>query len=130
MSKFFTWKMTKDQCKDTGMAMVLISLIAYVFLKEINCIYGAIALHILNMVIPQIYKPVAVLWFGFSHLLGTIVSKFLLTLVFFLVVTPVGLLRRILGKDTLKLKVFKSGIESVMMKRNHIFTPDDIEKPY
>jgi hypothetical protein len=130
MTEFFTWKMTKDQCRDTGMAMVLIFLITYFFLKLENFIYGAIALHVLNMAIPQIYRPVAVIWFGFSHLLGMIVSKILLSIVFFTVVTPVGFIRRLLGKDTLQLRAFRSSGESVMVKRNHTFTPGDIEKPY
>ena len=82
------------------------------------------------MTFPQLYRPVAVLWLGLSHLLGTVVSKILLTLVFFGVVTPIGLARKLLGIDSLKLKDFKSGENSVMIIRNHIFTGKDIEKPY
>ncbi len=33
------------------------------------------------MTVPLLYRPVAVLWLGLSHLLGTVVSKILLTLV-------------------------------------------------
>jgi uncharacterized membrane protein len=130
MSDIFTWKMTKDQCRDTGMAMVLILLIAFIFTKQINCIYGAIAVHVLNMVFPVIFRPLAMIWFGLTHILGTIVSKVLLSIVFFFVVTPVGVIRKILGKDTLQLKAFKSGKESAMVQRNHTFTAGDIEKPY
>ena len=65
-----------------------------------------------------------------GDLLGTVVSKILLTLVFFGVVTPIGLARKLLGIDSLKLKDFKSGENSVMVIRNHIFTGKDIEKPY
>ena len=56
--------------------------------------------------------------------------RFLLTLVFFAVVTPIGLARKLLGIDSLKLKDFKSSETSVMVIRNHIFTGEDIEKPY
>jgi hypothetical protein len=130
MSEFFTWKITKDQSRDTGMAMVLLLLIAYIFLKLENCVFVAFALHVLNMTVPQVYRPIAIIWFGLSHLVGTIVSKVLLSIVFFIVVTPVGFLRRLLGKDSLQLKIFKASEESVMLQRNHIFTPADIEKPY
>ena len=85
---------------------------------------------VVDMTFPQLYRPVAVLWLGLSHLLGTVVSKVLLTLVFFGVVTPIGLARKLLGIDSLKLKDFKSGENSVMVIRNHIFTGKDIEKPY
>ena len=63
-------------------------------------------------------------------LVGTVVSKILLTLVFFGVVTPTGVVRRLLRLDSLKLKEFKSGENSVMVIRNHTFTGKDIEKPY
>jgi hypothetical protein len=82
------------------------------------------------MTFPRLYRPVAVLWLGLSHLLGTVVSKILLTLVFFGIVTPIGLARKLLGFDSLKLKDFKSGENSVMVIRNHVFTGKDIEKPY
>jgi hypothetical protein len=57
-------------------------------------------------------------------------SKVLLSIVYFLVVTPIALLRRISGKDSLKLRVFKASQESVMVKRDHLFTARDMESPY
>ena len=130
MSEFFTWKITKDQSRDTGMAMVLILLIVYVFLNQETFVFGAMALHVLNMIVPQVYRPIAVIWFGISRVLGTIMSKILLSIVFFTVVTPIGVLRRLLGKDSLQLRAFKASEESVMLQRNHTFTGRDIEKPY
>ena len=56
--------------------------------------------------------------------------RFLLTLVFFTVLTAIGLARKLLGIDSLKLKDFKSSETSVMLIRNHTFTGKDIEKPY
>jgi hypothetical protein len=54
----------------------------------------------------------------------------LMFVVFALVVTPISLLRRALGKDSLRLRAFRSGAESVMVVRNHTFTAGDLEKPY
>ncbi len=51
-------------------------------------------------------------------------------LVFALVITPIGLVRRALGKDSLRLRAFRAGNESVMTVRNHTFTAADLEKPY
>jgi Saxitoxin biosynthesis operon protein SxtJ len=130
VAESFKRPITKGQSKDTGMAMVLLLLIASgAFKREILVTAAMIAL-IVDMTAPRLYRPVAVLWLGLSHLLGTVVSKILLTLVFFGVVTPIGLARKLLGIDSLKLKDFKSGETSVMVIRNHIFTGKDIEKPY
>ena len=130
VAESFKRPITKEQSKDTGMAMVLLLLLASgAFKREILVTVAMIAL-IVDMTVPRLYRPVAVLWLGLSHLLGTVVSKILLTLVFFGVVTPIGLARKLLGIDSLKLKDFKSGDNSVMIVRNHIFTGKDIEKPY
>jgi len=112
------------------MAMVLLLLLASAAFKRQALITAAMIALIVDMTVPQLYRPVAVLWLGLSHLLGTVVSKILLTLVFFGVVTPIGLARKLLGFDSLKLRDFKSGENSVMLIRNHIFTGKDIEKPY
>jgi hypothetical protein len=130
MSKFLKRKITKDESRDTGMAMVLLLLILSATLKRKEFIAGAIALHVLNMTVPQIYRPIAVFWLGFSELLGEVVSRVLMAVVFFVIVTPIGLMRKMLGKDSLKLRVFKTGTESVMIARNHQFVGRDLERPY
>ena len=112
------------------MAMVLLLLLFSAASKRETLVSIAIVALVVDMTVPQLYRPVAVLWLGLSHLLGTVVSKILLTLVFFTVVTPIGLARKLLGIDSLKLKDFKSGENSVMLIRNHTFTGEDIEKPY
>ena len=47
-------------------------------------------------------------WFKFGIFLGKIVSPLIMGIIFFLVVTPIGLLMRLLGKDVLNLKYNKS----------------------
>ena len=126
--RFFN--VTRDQCKDTGMALILILLFVIYFFESEHITIYVIALLILNMVAPWVYRPLAVVWFGFSHLMGTIMSKLILSLIFLVVVTPVGLLRRIFCADTLKLKAFKKGSDSVLEDRNHTFTEQDLFKPY
>jgi hypothetical protein len=130
MKKFLTRKITKDQSRDTGMAMVLLLLIVFLSRKREGWLFAAMLLHVLNMVVPQMYKPVAVIWLGLSDLLGAVVPKILLSVVFFIVVAPIAILRRLAGKDSLKLRSFKKGKESVMVERNHIFTIQDLERPY
>jgi hypothetical protein len=127
----YSWnKLTKDQCRDTGMAMVLIVLLLALAAKRDYVIFCAIGLLVLTMIAPRIFRPAAVIWFGLAHLLGMATSRVLLTIIFLVVVTPVGLVRRLLGADTLKLTSFKKGHESVMEQRNHTFSADDIVKPY
>lgn len=128
--KYFPTTATKEQSKDTGMAIILICLIVGYFTHNYFFIAISIVVVIIDMVIPSVFKPVAIIWFGISSFLGTIMSKLLLVLLFFLLVLPVGLIRKALGYDTMKLKEWKIGTSSVFIVREHIFQFEDINKPY
>ena len=52
----------------------------------------------------KILTPLNKLWFKFGIFLGKIISPIIMAVIFFLVVTPIGLLMRILGKDLLNLR--------------------------
>jgi len=51
-----------------------------------------------------ILTPLNRLWFKFGIFLGKIVSPIILGTIFFLIVTPTGLLLRLFGKDVINLK--------------------------
>ena len=127
---------TKKQASDSGMALVLIALICFLVFRHYAVsmhdawLWAAMAILVLDMICPIIFKPFAFLWFGLSRILGTVMSKIMLALVFFLVVFPMGLLRRILGKDSLRLHQFRKEKTSVFAERNHEYTAADLNKPY
>jgi len=127
---FLPRTISRDQAKDTGMAMAVICLLIGHFGHYYRFFIIAILLLILNMIAPNIYRPLAVVWFGLANILGTVVSKILLTVIFFILVTPVGLIRRISGADSLQLKKWKKDAHSVFKVRDHPFGSDEIEKPY
>ena|SRR5690348_12951393 len=130
MKEILERKITKNESRDTGMAMVLLLLLLTIKMKHEWMVFAALALQVVAMTIPILFKPLAVVWFGFSDLLGMIVPKVFLSVLFFGVVTPIGLLRRLSGKDSLKLRVFRANQESVLVTRDHLFVPKDIERPY
>ena len=90
----------------------------------------AIIFLLVAMTHPPLFKPFAQFWFALSTALGTVASKIILALLFFLLVFPVGLLRRLLGKDALQVKRWKKGHDSVFHTRNHRFAAKDMETPY
>ena len=59
---------------------------------------------ILGLVNSSILTPLNLIWFKFGMLLGRIVSPIVMALVFFVVVTPTGLIMKLFQKDLLKLK--------------------------
>jgi hypothetical protein len=121
---------TKEQSKDTGMALVLLLLLGAYLLGRRGFVVGAIIVHVVNMTAPQLFRPAAVIWFGFAHVLGLVVSRVVLTIIFFAVVTPMAAWRRLTGADSLQLKALRASRGSVMFERNHRYTGKDIEQPY
>jgi hypothetical protein len=60
---------------------------------------------VLGAILPRSLKWVYVAWMTLAMLMGAVVSTVLLVLLFFLVVTPIGLVARLAGKDFLSLKL-------------------------
>jgi hypothetical protein len=112
--------LTVAQSRDTGMAMVLILLLCGYFLENQIFFRLAIPVLLLTMIAPAAFKPVAVVWFGLSNLLGIVATKVILTMVFYLVVTPVGLTRKLAGYDSLFLKKFTRQLVGHENPRNSI----------
>ena len=67
----------------------------------------AIIFLVLGLINSKILTPLNKLWFKFGILLGRIVSPVIMGLIFFLVVTPIALIMRTIGKDLLNLKFNK-----------------------
>ena len=63
---------------------------------------------ILGLLNSKILFPLNKIWFKFGILLGKIISPLIMGLIFFVVVTPIGLLMRLFNKDLLNLKFKKS----------------------
>ena len=59
---------------------------------------------IFGFFLPIILKPIYISWMSFAIILGWFMTRFILSLLFYLIVTPIGLITRVLGKDFLELK--------------------------
>ncbi len=57
-----------------------------------------------GLLIPAALRPVHKVWMSIAIVLGAIMSRVILSLVFYLVVTPIGLLMRLFGKDPITKK--------------------------
>ena len=62
---------------------------------------------ILGLLNSKILSPLNNAWFKFGIFLGKFISPLVMGVIFFLVVTPTGLIMRIIGKDLLNLKYNK-----------------------
>ena len=78
---------------------------------------------------PLTLKWVHAPWMIVAVALGWIVTRILLTIVFFLVVTPIGLLQRLFGKRAIEV-AFKADAASYWQPRTARPMPEDYEKQF
>ena len=71
-------------------------------------LFISIVFFILGILNSKILSPLNKIWFKFGIFLGKIVSPLVMGLIFFAVVTPIGILMRFLNKDLLNLKFNKN----------------------
>mgnify|MGYP001023485822 FL=1 len=76
----------------------------------------AIIFLIMGITKSRFLTPFNIAWIKFGELLGVIISPLIMGLVYFLVVLPIGILMRVLGKDLLSLK-FNKNIETYWNKK-------------
>ena len=71
----------------------------------------------LGIAVPNLLRPVYKTWMTLAGAMGWCMTRIILTVLFYLVVTPIGLLTRLLGKDFLELKLDRSSAVSYWIPR-------------
>ena len=92
--------------------VILLIIAGFLFWKEkesfqILLTFG-VTLCILGIAIPFILKPIYWVWMIFATILGWIMTRVILNLLFYIIITPIGLTLRFFGKQFLELRWDKS----------------------
>lgn len=128
------WKgitqISRQQCAEFGQVAAAALLAASLYYHDFRLVAVALLLLLITLLAPRLFYPLAVLWFGLAKVLGEINVRILLTLVFIVVVIPIGIWRKWSGKDTLRLRRFKKDKGSVMDIRNHVYTKEDLQHTF
>jgi predicted membrane protein len=89
-----------------GIVLALIGILLFYFEKPSANYFAVIGglLILLGILFPQLLKPFNKIWMGLAIILGFIMTRVILTTLFYLVITPIGFLAKILRKKFLDLK--------------------------
>ena len=114
-----------------GIAFVLLGV--WFFWKGVEpwwIVFGllGIILGITGLIIPKILPGVYRVWMGFAFAIGWMISRTILGLLFYLVITPVGLVARLMGKQFMDINLRKQK-DSYWIEREKI-ERDKYEKMY
>lgn len=74
------------------------------------------ALCVVGLAAPRLLRGVHWVWMAFALALGYVMTRVILTAIFFLLITPVGLLMRLVGRDPMH-RTWDRGAESYWIPR-------------
>ena len=103
-------KTGKKDLKSFGVTIgiILLLIAGFLFYKDKESfqifLYIAGAFIGFGSIIPIILKPIYIVWMVFAVILGWFMTRVILSLLFYVIITPIGLVLRIFGKDFLDLK--------------------------
>ena len=80
-----------------------------------------------GLLVPQILRPIEVVSMKLAEVMGAVMSRVVLTLAFYLMITPLGFLLKLLGKDLLDLSGERSSYWMPVEKDGPASRP---RKPY
>lgn len=125
-----TGSATPAQQRDACLVASFVLLLMWAIWHENIYIWLAMSVIFLGMTIPMVFRPVARLWFSLSLWLGKITSAILLAMVYVVILLPVAMARKLMGKDELNLKKWRKCSGSCFYARNHQYSGDDFYHPY
>jgi len=112
--EFKNIKETKKDLRKFGLTvggvLIIIAALLFNFGKPLAIYFTVIGvlLFVSGIIIPQILKPLNKIWMGLAIVLGFFMSRLILTLLFYIALTPVSLLAKMVGKKFIDLKYDKS----------------------
>ena len=129
-------KSEKSDIRNFGITLGIILLLISGFLfwkeKESYQIFSGIGitLFLIAIAIPSVLKPVYWMWMIFGIILGWFMTRVILSLLFYIIITPIGLTLRLFGKQFLELRWDKSKESYWNFRTNEHLKKENYEKQF
>ena len=108
--------------------VICLGLVVFYFIFDEKILLTiSIILGLAGLFIPFVAKWVAKGWYGLSHVMGFVMSKVILTIIFYVFLFPMALIARAGGKLTVKLK---KDPKTYWTERNHSYVKKDLENTW
>ena len=105
-----TQKELKKFGYSVGGVLLIIGIVSYFLGGKFSIYFTSIGLFlaVLGLSLPEVLLPLQKLWMAFDVILGFIMTRVILSILFYIVITPIGFVARIFGKDFLDEKIDKT----------------------
>lgn len=116
------------QAKETVLVITVGFLVLYFVFKKVVFLDAALIVGLIGVFSFYLSEKIDLMWGWLSRVMGTVSNTVLLTVVFFLVLTPMALIRRLRGKDGLRR--FDATATSNFSRREQVFEKKDLENTW
>jgi Saxitoxin biosynthesis operon protein SxtJ len=118
----------KWQAKHTSLLVIAIGFGVFYFIFRKEWMLTPIGVCFIGFLIGPVGDFIHIIWMQLAKLLGYINSRILLSIIFFLLLTPIALLMRMLSKTQFVKKT--GGRQSLFVSRFQLYTKQDLEQPF
>lgn len=84
----------------------------------------------LGVAAPIILKPIQKIWMALAIVIGWVMSRVILIILFYLIITPIGLLAKLFGKDFLNRKFDRTAESYWIMRKSTGFDKRSYENQF
>lgn len=115
----------KDKHLGTILVFVIVLIILFLVYRNVNLLYAALALGAIAILIPALSRKIHAVWMKFAEMLGFVMNKVILGMVFFIFLVPIAFLSRLFRKNPL---IVKKGKDSYFSERNFTYNKKSLEQ--
>jgi hypothetical protein len=117
----------REKVLETGLILVSGLMGVYLLKPNLYLLYTAFSLGVIFFLFPRIAFQIHRAWMGLGTGMGWIMSRLILGLLWFVIVTPIAAVYRMFGHDPLQLK---NKSNSLFKTENKKFEPGDLENTW
>ncbi len=118
-----------ERFKNIGV-LIIGFLIIYWFTKTKIFLYIPIVVGVLSLISSTLADWILKIWFAIGHIMGSIMSKIILTVVYYFILCPIAFLYQLFKNDPMSLRQVNKKKDSLFIIRKHTFTKKDIINPW
>lgn len=115
-----------------GIVFILISITLYFLSKGSYTYFGIVGILLLlfGLFLPYTLKPLNKVWMTIALILGWFMSRVILIILYYVIITPLGIFLKLIGKDFLKMKINLNSSSYWEERDNRSIEKVDFEKQF
>ena len=129
-------KSGKKELREFGITIgIVLGLFGGLFLWREKSFYyyffiGSAVFLVFGLLAPAVLKPIQKIWMAIALVIGFFMTRVILSILFYLVVTPISFLTKFLGKDILDIKIDRKAASYWQLREKKPFDKLDYERQF